>query len=47
MAKFIYHNAKNASISYTLFKLNYDYYSYVFFNEIINPYFWSKLADKL
>ena len=33
MAKFAYINAKNASTSHILFKLNYRYYSRVFYKK--------------
>ena len=39
MAKFVYNNAKNASIGYMFFELCYGYYSYVFFKENTNPRF--------
>ena len=47
MVKFAYNNAKNASTSHTLFKLNYDYHPYVFFEKNTNLCLKSKLADKL
>ena len=47
MAKFTYNNAKNASTSYTSFKLNNNYHPRVSFKEDINFCFKSKLADKL
>ena len=47
MAKFVYNNTKNVSISHTLFELKYDYYLYVSFKKDTNPCFWSKTADKL
>ena len=36
MAKFTYNNTKNASTSHTLFKLNCEYYLYVFFEDNVN-----------
>ena len=47
MAKFAYNNVKNASIGYTPFKLNYDYYSKALFKEDTDLCFKSKSADKL
>ena len=47
MAKFAYINAKNASTSHTPFKLNYNYYLYVFFKENTNFCSQSKTTDKL
>lgn len=46
MAKFIYNNIKNASISHISFKPNYKYYLYVFYKEDINPCPKSKTKDK-
>ncbi len=36
MAEFAYNNAKNASTSHISFKLNYDYYPKVLFEEDID-----------
>ena len=51
MAKFVYNNTKNASIGHTLFKLNYGFYSQVFFKENVDSrskfYLAKKLVDKL
>ncbi len=47
MAKFIYHNSKNASISHILFKLNYSYYSKILFQEDVDPYSRFGSVDKL
>lgn len=47
MAKFLYNNAKNTSISHNLFKLNCGYYSQVLFKKEVNPYFRSCSAKKL
>lgn len=47
MAEFINNNTKNANISHTPFKLNYDYYSYNFFENEAKPYFKSYSAIKL
>ena len=49
MAEFAYNNAKNASISYISFKLNYRYYPHVFYEEekIFNPYLKSKFVEEL
>ena len=47
MAKFAYNNTKNASTGHTPFKLNYDYYPCIFFEEDTNSRSWSKSTDKL
>ena len=47
MAEFLYNNAKNASTSHILFKLNYGYYPKVFFKENIDPRSRSHLVNKL
>lgn len=47
MIEFTYNNAKNASTCYTLLKLDYKYYFYVFFNKDINPQFKFKATNKL
>ena len=49
MAEFAYNNAKNASIGYTSFKLNFGYHPYVFYKEeeIFNPRSKSKIAKEL
>ena len=47
MAKFAYNNAKNASIGYMLFELNYNYHSCIFFKKDIDSRLWSKIANKL
>ena len=47
MAKFVYNNAKNLSTSYTLFKLNYSYYSWMSYEEEVNPCSKFKSAEKL
>ena len=47
MAKFVYNNAKHASIRYTLFKLNCGYNLRISYKEDINPRSRSKAADKL
>ncbi len=47
MAKFVYNNAKNASISYTLFELNCGFHLQAFYEEDVNPYFQSKSANEL
>ena len=47
MAEFIYNNAKNASIGYTLFKLNCGYYPRVFDEEDLDPRSKSRTAEKL
>ena len=47
MAEFAYNNAKNVSISYTPFKLNWGFYLQVLFKENVDSYFKSHLANKL
>ena len=47
MAKFAYNNAKNASISHTLFELNYGFHPQVFFEDDVDPRSKSRFADKL
>lgn len=47
MAEFIYNNAKNANISYMLFKLNYGYHPRRFFEENTNSCSHLKTSDKL
>ena len=47
MAKFAWNNAKNASFSHKLFKLNCKYYSQMSYKEDINPRSKLKSADKL
>ena len=47
MAEFAYNNAKNASTNHTPFKLNCGYHSWMSYKKDVNPYFQSKLADKL
>ena len=37
MAEFTYNNAKNASIGYTPFELNYGYHTRVFYEKDLNP----------
>ena len=47
IAKFAYNNAKNASISHTLFELNCGYHPRILYKEDVDPRSQSKLADKL
>ena len=47
IAEFAYNNAKNASIGYTPFKLNYGYHLRVSFEEDIDPRSGSCFANKL
>ena len=47
MAEFAYNNAKNANTDHTSFELNYDYYSWMLYEEKVNPNSQSKSADKL
>lgn len=46
MAKFVYNNAKNASIGHTPFELNCGYHLHVFFKDKNNPYSKSQSAKK-
>ena len=47
MVEFAYNNTKNASISYTFFKLNYGYYLYISYKKDLNPHSKLKTAKKL
>ena len=47
MAKFVYNNAKNASIGYTLFELNCGYHPWMLYKEKVNSRSMSKSADEL
>lgn len=47
MTKFVQNNAKNASIGYISFELNYNYYFHVSYKKDINPKSKSKLVGKL
>ena len=47
MAEFVYYNAKNASIGYTPFELNYGYYPWVSYEKDLDPSSNSKTAEKL
>ena len=47
MAEFAYKNAKNASSGHTPFKLNCGYYPQMSYEENVDPYSKSKLADEL
>ena len=47
MAKFAYNNAKNASISYTFFKLNCGYYSRVFYEKDLDLRSKSRTTEEL
>lgn len=47
MAEFAYNNSKNINTGYTPFKLNYRYYSCIFYKENVNPCPKSKLTDEL
>ncbi len=47
IAKFAYNNAKNASIGYILFKLNYGYHPKVLFKKDVDSHSRSCSADKL
>lgn len=47
LVEFIYNNAKNASIGYTSFGLNYKYYFWILYKENIDSCFKSKSIDKL
>lgn len=47
MTKFVYNNTKNANIGHIFFKLYYDYYLWVFFENKFNLHFKSFLAKIL
>ena len=47
MAEFAYNNAKNASIGYTPFKLNYGYHFHIFYKKNLNLYSNSRIAEEL
>ena len=47
MAEFTYNNAKNTSIGYIPFKLNYRYYSCIFYKENLDLHSKSRIAKKL
>ena len=47
MAEFVYNNAKNASTGHTPFKLNYGFYSRVFFKNDVDLCSKSRSANKL
>ena len=47
MAEFAYNNAKNASIGYTPFELNYSYHLRISYKENVDPRSKSKSADDL
>ena len=46
MAEFVYNNAKNASIGYIFFKLNYGYHPWVSYKEDLNTYSKSKTSEE-
>ena len=47
MVEFAYNNTKNASSGHTPFELNCDYHFWMSYEEDVNPYSQSKLADEL
>ena len=47
MAKFVYNNAKNASINYTIFELNCSNYLRVLLKKNVNSHLKSHSTDKL
>ena len=47
MAEFAYNNAKNASSSYTHFKLNRDYHPWMLYKDNVDPWSKSKSAEEL
>lgn len=47
IAKFVYNNTKNTSISHTFFELNYGYHSHMSYEKDINFCFKLKSADRL
>ena len=46
MADFVYNNVINANSSHMPLKLNYGFYSYVFYKKDVNLYFKSKSANE-
>lgn len=47
IAEFIYNNIKNSRINYIFFKLNYNFYSCIFYKKDINLFSRSKAINKL
>lgn len=47
MTKFVYNNAKNASMAYIPFELNCDYDPRVFYKEDVDPRFKLRSTDKV
>lgn len=47
MVEFVYHNFKNVSTSYILFKLNYDYHLHILYKKDIDSHYKLKLINKL
>ena len=47
MAEFAYKNTKNASIGYTLFELNCEYYLWMLYKKDVNLHSRSRSVDKL
>lgn len=47
MTEFAYNSAKKARNGHTFFKLNHGFYLQASYKKDINPYFQSKLVDKL
>ena len=47
MVEFGYNNAKNTSMGYMIFDLNFRYLSYTFYKEDVNSYSKFKAANKL
>lgn len=47
ITKFMYNNVKNISTGHTLFKLNYNYHYYIFFEDNTDLCLMSYLSNKL
>lgn len=47
IAKFVYNNAENVTISHTMFGLNYGYHSCVLFSDKVTPYLKSYFVREL
>lgn len=47
MAELAYNNVNNVNTNYTLFQLNYKYYSHVFYEKDLNQRLKSKAVEKL
>ena len=47
IAEFTYNNVKNTSMTYTLFELNFEYYSCIFYKKNVDYCSMSKAVDEL